>query len=398
MKSTPPGGWNQKNNLGLNNKSDTAVLISPLDWGLGHATRCLPIIRYFSSGGYRVVIAASGKSAQFLKDTCPNEIHTDIPGPEIRYPLRGWHMPFWLMVMVPKLIRWYFSDRIEAERLARHHHISLIISDNRYGFYSSRCPSILITHQLHIQPPLWLSYRFPRISKLGARLIYPCFQMLFLPFRHIWVPDVSDAPSLSGCLSHGEPLPRKTIYIGPLSRFSQTRQTSEIAESKIDLLVLISGPEPHRTLFEQIVKQSLSQTQLRCVILLGKPPYDATVRPNGPIRYYNHLGEEQMARAIRQADVILCRSGYTTLMELSGFQKQHIVLLPTPGQTEQEYLARYLADLRMVHQIPQAPFDPSSCMAKAKELRGFSGFQSHSSNFSELVSGLLPQNITSARC
>jgi len=323
------------------------ILICPLDWGLGHAARCVPVIRELRKRGHEVVLAGYGRSKDFLKGEFPELEWRDFRGSSLRYPL-GKSFYFFYAAKLPGFL-WHTAR--EHRRLGKwvlSHRFGMVISDSRLGLFTRLCPSVLITHQLFLKCPQ-LEFAGFAWGRWLETAVYAVFRLFFRRFDQIWVPDYASLPDLSGELSHRKTRLKNVRFIGPLCRF-RADSWPEGSPPAIRCLALVSGPEPQRSIFEAKVRSVLSDVPGRRVIVLGKPdalrsgktaPSPGDLKENG-LFVYPHADEETLARLIRKADLILTRPGYTTVMELAGLSARRMVFVPTPGQLEQTYLARYL--------------------------------------------------------
>jgi uncharacterized protein (TIGR00661 family) len=223
-----------------------------------------------------------------------------------------------------------FREHRELKRLVTAHNFDIIISDNRYGLWNKQARSILITHQVMVKTPAWLRFaEYP---------FYLFSRLLISRFDECWIPDYKESPGLSGDLSHKYPLPAHAIFIGPLSRFQQPNcnELKENSESKI--AAIISGPEPQRSIFEQLVTQQLSQLNFKYTIISGKPESEKTKVTVGRTTVIPHLSSGEMSLLINSSSLVICRSGYSSIMDLQALGAKAL-FVPTPGQTEQAYLA-----------------------------------------------------------
>ena len=243
-------------------------------------------------------------------------------------------------------VRFYLAIKKEhqlIEKIVEENNIDFIISDNRYGLWSKKVKSIIITHQLFVKTPVGSFFANQKIEKLINN------------FDECWIPDVENEPNLSGDLSHQKNIKFSHRFIGPLSRFSTTERSPKkegcggVIE-EYDVIVIISGPEPQRTIFENLILEQLKNSQLKAVVVRGLPnkikgtgdkgqgTKDKEVRKG--INIFNHLKTEELQDFILNSKWVVARSGYSTIMDLVALGKKAI-LIPTPGQTEQEYLAKY---------------------------------------------------------
>jgi uncharacterized protein (TIGR00661 family) len=327
------------------------VLVAPLDWGLGHATRCIPIIRALLNKGYQVVLAAEGSQASLLATEFPSLQILPLTGYRVRYSKNKWWLPFALLLQLPRLLRIIKYENRWLDSVIDEHHIDLVISDNRYGLFTKKVACIFITHQLTIKAPLGT------LEKAMRQINYSYINR----YSSCWVPDVKDAINAAGVLSHPPKLPlTKVQYIGLLSRFEKRTVTK-----KYDYCILLSGPEPQRTLLENKILDHLDHISGKIILVRGKPGAEEIIKTSNNIEVKNHLPGSALEEVIQQSDYIICRSGYTTVMELLSLQKKSI-LIPTPGQTEQEYLARKLANERLCMYVSQDAFNCAEHLALAK--------------------------------
>lgn len=291
---------------------------------MGHATRSSVLIRRLSLDN-KVTIGVTDLTKPYFQNCFPNHQLLDLPAYNIRYSRI---LPVWLIVLL-QTFRIKKVIKQEHDLLRKFLSIKcfdVIISDNRFGLHNKACHSIIVTHQLTIQSPV-----FKRLANhINARMLNQ--------FDEVWVPDFEDTSSrLSGVLSQPVYLNTVPKYIGPLSHLTITGNTKH--QDDIDCLAIISGPEPQSTVFEIALKKSLHQCNLNVVIVGCRK----TVSANKPdtSKYYGRVEAEELVSFINRSKLIICRSGYSTLMDLSALGKTNLITVPTPGQTEQEYLATY---------------------------------------------------------
>ncbi len=327
------------------------ILIAPLDWGLGHATRCIPIIRALINNGYTVIIAAEGIQAILLQTEFPDLTILPLKGYRVMYSKSKWTLSLILLLQIPRLLQTIRYEHQWLDKMIKEQQIDLVISDNRYGFSSKTKPCIFITHQLCIQMPfVWL-------EKIIQKINYHYIDQ----FTRCWVPDALGEINIAGKLAHPATMPTtKVRYMGLLSRF----QKREL-EKKYDQCIILSGPEPQRTILEARICKTLSKIKGETLIIRGKPgAVDLLSVPPG-VTVKNHLPGNEMEEAILQSEYVISRSGYTTIMELISLQKKAI-LIPTPGQTEQEYLATWLQQKQICLSMNQSVFDLKEAIDAAK--------------------------------
>jgi predicted glycosyltransferase len=327
------------------------VLVAPLDWGLGHATRCIPIIRELVVLGCEVTIAASGQTEVLLRTEFPNLRFMQLRGYQIRYGKCG--VLFSLLRQLPRILRTIKYEQKWLAKLLKKEKFDAIISDNRPGLFHDSIYSVYITHQLQIQSG---------IGSLADRLLYGLHKQYYRRFSEVWVPDFETSPGLAGKLSHPKQHSRNVIYIGPLTRLQKENASS----LKYDLMILFSGPEPQRSIFEHEIMEQLHQYNEKVLLVRGLPGTEPkpTHLPKN-IEIENHLSAIALSSAIAASSIIICRSGYTTIMDLICLQKK-AVLIPTPGQTEQEYLARHLEEHGVFPYIRQFEFDLKEAINRSR--------------------------------
>ena len=314
------------------------ILVCPLNWGIGHASRLVPVIRSLLHQGAAVYIGASGNPGAFLKGEFPDLPFIDFPGYDITYPGTGWGMAMKMMQHAPALLRSIKKEHAALDKLIRKYGFSGVVSDNRYGLYSDKIPSVFITHQVFIRTPWHLSFLQPIIARLNRGFIDR--------FNTCWVPDNEGENNLSGALSHKRPLPDNFRFIGPLSRFDDMmtpNQHNNPGPPSYDLLVLLSGPEPQRSILEEKVRDQVKSLGIKVALVRGKPGSGDKPGSIENIDAYNHLESLELLSLMNTSRLVLARSGYSTIMDLAATGKKAI-LIPTPGQTEQEYLGKYLGE------------------------------------------------------
>ncbi len=312
----------------MNEQKKPRILLAPLDWGLGHATRCIPVVRYLQEKHYEVVLASSGAPASLLTREFPGIEVKHLDGYCIRYS-SGSSMFGSLLLQLPGIISKIRKEHQWLNELLMNEEFDFIISDNRPGFYHKKVFSIYITHQLliHSGKGKWLN-----------RLLQQIHARYMKNFNSVWVPDLEGNKNLAGELSHPvKPIIQPT-YLGLISRFEK----GKTADPLYDLLILLSGPEPQRTIFEQKLYHQLQSYDGKVLLVRGLPEQHKESLPfYEHIIVHDHLPAQALQEAMTSAQLIICRSGYTTLMDLIRLNKK-AMLIPTPGQPEQEYLAAYM--------------------------------------------------------
>ncbi|MDX1942966.1 MAG: glycosyltransferase [Saprospiraceae bacterium] len=330
------------------------ILVTPLDWGLGHATRCIPIIQELLAQGADVLLASNGGAFELLRKEFPELVIEKLPAYNIHYASGNM---YWNMgVQLPKIARAIISEYFILQRLIRQHQINAVISDNRYGCFSKKAKSIFITHQLNILIPNFI-----------LRFFANFFNCQFIRrFDECWIPDESGEKSLSGKLSISY-YHIKVKYIGILSRMNYLQ-----VQKKYDIIIILSGPEPQRTILEKIILEQIVQLPLEWLLVQGKLNEDEEARrrkgrERGSIIPF--LNAKALNKAIAVSEIVICRSGYSSIMDLAMLGKKAI-LIPTPGQTEQEYLAERFSQKSIFYSQQQTRFNLRTALQEAQHYSG----------------------------
>ena len=314
------------------------ILVAALNWGLGHAARCIPIIKELQQYGYTPVLASDGMALSLLQNEFPELTTIELPSYDIQYSKKGAHLKWKLLRQAPKILKAIKAEQLMTIQLQRDYDFAGIISDNRFGVYSNACPSVFMTHQLQV--PSGATTRWT--SNLHAQL--------YRKFDECWVPDHEFEPNLSGALGHQKTKNIPIRYIGPLSRFRP-----EQLPVTNDLLILLSGPEPQRSLLEERLIELFSEKKTRGILVRGLIETEQQHYTLNQLSVYNYMNTQQLQDCINASNVILARSGYTSIMDLCKLKKKAF-FIPTPGQFEQEYLARHLEALQLAPSCTQDAF------------------------------------------
>ena len=316
------------------------VLVAPLDWGLGHATRMIPVVRALEQAGAEVFLAAEGRIRTLLGLEFPHLPMLSLEGYDISYSKHPFFLPIHLLKQMPALLKKIKQENEWLHRMQDQYQFSAVISDNRYGLYHSQLKSIFITHQLRIKAP-----------GLMEDILQMMHYKYIEKFDECWIPDAAGDENLSGSLAHPKKLPAMPVkYLGPLSRFKKSGE-----QKTQHLLILLSGPEPQRTLLEDQMLDELEHYTEPVVLVRGLPGRADKLTINDNIKVYDHLPAQELERLMEQASFIISRSGYSTVMDLAHHQKKSI-LIPTPGQTEQEYLGKHLVEKKIALCLQQKKF------------------------------------------
>jgi len=335
-------------------KKEIKVLVAPLDWGLGHATRCIPIIEELLKYEVEVSLAAEGGQEKILSEQFPQLPVLPLAGYRIKYTKRSFWFQAAIFLQIPKILAAIKKEKQWLAEKMREHAFDIVISDNRYGLHHPAAKCIFITHQLAIQVPAHKKL-FHFIQKKNFKRINQ--------FAECWVPDVQAGVSLGGALSHPAQLPSIPVkYIGLLSRFS-------LAQEKTDeqgILILLSGPEPQRGILEEILLDQLQGVKDNIVFVRGLPGETVQMANLPSVTFYNHLPAKRLQQEMMKAKLVISRSGYSTCMDIIALQKKAI-LIATPGQTEQEYLATYYMEQNLALSVAQHNLQLAQNISEALE-------------------------------
>ena len=388
--------------------AENIALVCPLDWGIGHATRCVPVIKALQDEGFRVIVAADGRPYEFYRNEYPEVELIRFPGTPIRYsvfkkhdssdelrmtndelripnhqspitnhqspitnnqspttnhqsPITAPGMTLTMLATLPRLFYGFRKEHKYLAKLVEETGANLVISDNRYGCWHPKVTSVFITHQLNIQLPRWMRWTKSILKKFIRKSV--------LRFSECWVPDLEDEGGLSGRLSHCSGLPPNCQFIGPLTRFTDLQAAPPALPCPAaEIFVMLSGPEPQRTILEELIIGQLRSTTYGAIIAGGRTESQQAEVIEDRIHVFPHLPSVLMKHYITQANFVICRSGYSTLMDLAALGKSAI-LIPTPGQTEQEYLAKRLDKMNIHHAIAQKDFHLDEA------IRNFKGYK-----------------------
>ena len=337
------------------------ILVAPLNWGIGHATRSIPIINKLIELNFNPIIASDGDALKLLRKEFSKLKCIELPSYGIQYPKNGLFFKWKIISLAPKILKAVIKERKIIEKLISSEDLSGIISDNRFGARIKRVPSVFISHQLNV------------LSGSSTFLSSFLHQKYINKFDQCWVPD-SKSMSLSYKLSNSSKV-KKQQFIGLLSRFK--KQDLPII---YDLLIVLSGVEPLRTKLEEKLIFELKKYNGKVLFVKGVISGVQETRTQNNITFYNFLLSNELEKAINQSELILSRSGYSTIMDLAVLGKKAF-FIPTEGQYEQEYLAKHLRKLKI------APFSTTKNfnIAMLEEVDTYNGF---SGSVSEIKSEL----------
>ncbi len=315
----------------MRNKS-LKILVCPLNWGLGHASRCVPIIQQLINEGHTPILVADGYPLALLRQEFPTLRTIEYPSYSISYSKSSTQI-FAMLRSFPAIVSGILKEYFWLNKLLKQEHFDQVISDNRFGMWNKNIHSIYITHQLMVKMPLLLKPLEPFVWWIHRQFI--------LQYNECWVPDFENQNnSLSGDLSHLYPLPKNAKFIEPLSRFSS--HTNVTPNCDYAFVAVLSGIEKQRSKLELQLIKRFEKSGTKALIVRGLPVEKELWASYGNVQMVSHLPTEALAAVILGAKLIIARSGYSSLMDLKALNCLHKAeLIPTPGQTEQIYLASY---------------------------------------------------------
>ena len=354
------------------------ILVAPLNWGLGHATRCIPIIRFLQKQNTQVFLASDGRAYHLLLQEFPELPIFQLPAYNITYRTSNmmWNMAF----QFPKMFRAIAKEKKAIAKIVKDEKIDVVISDNRFGCFSKNTYNIFMTHQVNLPIPM------PIAKQLGNRVNWNQISN----FDECWIPDFKNAPNLSGNLSHGKNVSQRiknVKYIGALSRM-QKRESRH----KRKAIIILSGPEPQRSYLEEKILNQALELPYRFLLVKGQTERKEHSFFSENIEVVSFLTSEELNNAIAESEIVISRSGYTTLMDLVFLGKKAI-LIPTPGQTEQEYLAKHFFDQKIFFTSSQKNFNLEEALKNVESFTGFDDFFFKKDTFKKNVIELLENNL-----
>ena len=334
------------------NRESKRILICPLNWGLGHATRDISIIKHLLEAGHEVSIAGEAPILTLLQEEFPRLPQYELPGYKIKYSDKD-SQTLQMLLFFPLIVWWTIKEHFLLRRLLKRFPHQVVISDNRYGLWNKTTKNIFITHQLYV--------RTSTDNRFIEKIIWRLLRNQIKKFDECWIPDNEPPHDLAGDLVYKKRFPTNARLIGIISRFENCGACNH--EIKYDLMAIISGPEPHRSIFERRVIDQAETYGIKTLVLGGTPASLMHNQESPFITWQHHFPTEKMAEAICQSERIICRSGYSGIMDFVFLDKPAI-FIPTPGQTEQEYLCKYLSEKIGLVYAEQGTFDLRELLAQ----------------------------------
>lgn len=329
------------------------ILVAALNWGLGHATRSIPIIRALEQEGFRPFLASDNEALALLQKEFPHLDSFELPSYNIQYSSKASFFKWKLFLETPSILQAIKAEKKLTAKIVEKCDINGIISDSRLGVRYKYVKNIFVTHQLNV------------LSGNTTYVTSKLHQNYIRKFDQCWVPDSPGKKNLSGVLGHMKKSPEHLKYIGTLSRFEK-----KPVPAKYDYLVLLSGPEPQRTLLESILLQELRKSNKKILFIRGKVEEEKTTSTEKNLSIQNYMYGEELEAAVNASKMVIARSGYTTIMDLAKLEKKAF-FIPTPGQTEQKYLAERLMKLGVAGFCTQDEFS----LEKLESAGKFSGLR-----------------------
>ncbi len=326
-----------------NQISPKHVLISALDWGLGHATRTSEIIDRLIAQNYKVTLVGSGRVYHYFKQRYPNLKIYKIFNLTLRYSRSSTTFHLKITWVFFKMYINILLDRIFLPKILKQTKPDLIISDSRFGIRSKRVYSIIISHLIN--------FHLPKAVQFLDTTIFWNVCQLINKFDEHWIPDYALEPNLSGKLSHFRLCHYNTYYIGLLSRF---KHADCQPNPDYDIFCIASGIEPQRTIFVQKLIDTFKDTQWKVLIASGAPEKNFQKNYQN-ITLVSYMDGEKFCQHVKGSKYIIVRAGYSTLMDLIALGKTALIV-PTPRQTEQEYIAWHLHSQKIFQKTSQSEF------------------------------------------
>lgn len=337
------------------------VLVAALNWGIGHATRDIPIIDRLLERDCEVILASDGAALDVWRRTYPQLESIELPSWNIKYQKKGSFM--WKMATrAPYILKAIEDEKLQVKNIIEKHSIDGLISDNRFGVYSPEIPSIFITHQISLRLNRFLRWAEPLLDYYNHHYIKK--------FDEVWVPDFEQEPNLSGELSHKHRINDKVKFIGPISRFMDIWDGKQ-PDSEFDIAVVLSGVEPQRSMLEEkLIRELKEMKDLKVILVQGKSNLNKNYEVRENFRVQSFMDSEELLQTFLKSKYIICRSGYSTILDLAVL-KQTALMIPTPGQTEQEYLGKWMNDSGLIVSQNQQKIDLPKAMLQLENTKGF---------------------------
>ena len=351
------------------------IAFGVFDWGLGHATRSTPLINELINQGHEVHIISTGRALIILKNNFKDKcIYHDLPSIFPPYSKIPFHVSF--VLHASKMIKSLKEARKHSKELIEKEKFDIVISDARYDVYDTPENSLIIKHQVRFKAPIVVQNL---LEKFLANQVKH--------YRYVLVPDFPGEDNLSGILSHNlKHIPKEKIkYMGIISNIKRIKVNQDV-----DYFISLSGPEPGRTRLEKKILSQLPSLKGKIIIAGGNPECN-TEQCKENVEFYSFLNSKEQENIMNRAKFVITRSGYTTIMELAELEKNQTLLIPTSGQTEQEYLGDYYEKKGYFHHVSQFRLNLKKDIEKCRSFKGFNHpwkTQQSLKNFIEIINNL----------
>lgn len=358
------------------------VLISPLNWGLGHATRDIAIMRVLEQEGHDLSVAASGAAHDLLKKEFPNATFSTVTDYSSPYTRRGFSISKFIAKM-PAMVKQIQKEHQVIEQLAEDSAFDLIISDNRFGVYSHKVPSIFISHQLRSN--------VPKEVELLEKMTELFNEYYHKKYAHVIVSDNPPGKlSLTGKLGKANrPVTQQKAYYAGILSSIERRDVPE----DIDYLVSISGPQEQKQGFRKPILKQITDVPGKKIVLLGEPGNGMKEYLDADTLVIGYTERNAMTDLMNRSKCIITRSGYTSVMEIAELEKKYCLFVPTPGQTEQEYLSKLYEEKGWFHSVKQKHIALAKDLEVAKKYSGFPAMPKSNQNAQKLYEEVIKQYV-----
>jgi hypothetical protein len=294
----------------------------------------IPVADRLRRMNHNVLIAAGEEHLNLFREEMPGLTLIPFKGFKPGYSR---YLPQYLTLLfkTPLLLFHILKEHFTLKGLIDQYSLDIVISDNRFGLWNNKVRCAYVTHM----PLIPFPKPFQFLEFTGVFL----HRFIIRKYSFCFIPDLPGKINLTGRLSHNIKLPENVRYIGILSRFAESDNTSSAGYDTFrHNTVILSGPEPQRSIFKEKILNLLRDEKSCTVFLEGKPGKGNKIVGSGNFTFYSHLPATEMGKMIATSENIITRAGYSTIMELASLNK-NALLVPTPGQTEQEYLAGFLS-------------------------------------------------------
>ena len=327
----------QKEKIGLKLPAleNQTIFYCVLNWGVGHATRSIPIIKNYLDQGNKVILFSDGEAENMLRNSFPTlTIHT-LPSYKIQYKSKNF---LFLFIILQSFTRFWiiWREQLHMRRYQKLYQPNAVISDNRYGCYLKGLKNYLISHQLKLVTD-------DVIERLSQKFV----DILLKPFDELWIPDIESVKLSAAMTDVNISIPKR--WIG----FPDLKLVKDAPAENIELLVLLSGPEPRRTELEKKYLNVIATLPYKVVFIAGNFSQGYKLTETHNCIHHSRMKYEETLQYIARAERIVCRSGYSTLIDLYILEKKNIICVPTAGQPEQEYLADYWTEKGWVKMVEE---------------------------------------------